>query len=854
MKLCPICERRFEDDAAVFCPADAAKLVIVPAEAPDHLIGRILGGKYRVTRRIGEGGMGRVYEAQHTTLGRRCAVKVLRPELLTDADAVARFRREAIAAGGIDHPNIVAILDVDQEQDGTTYLVMEYLDGPDMRTVLGRTPVLPLDRCLRIFAQICDAVAAAHARGIVHRDLKPDNVVLVRVGANHDHVKVLDFGISKLTAAGPKLTRTGFALGTPQYMSPEQALGESNVDARTDVYSIGVMLYEALAGRPPIGGSTPTEVIARLLTEDPRPVREFSPGLPSAVEVLVSTAMAKDRSRRFDGCPALAAALAAIGRDSSIVLGATLPSTPSPPRATVPDPTTGPAPSAPTVADAGFQRSTTGRSVGPVLLRSPTPAVPGGMSRRAPWSRTWVVGVALALATVVAGATTVVVLVLRGGEDGGRRGDLQAEPGRTATPEAAPPGPSVSSEMPAVSPGAPVGRGPAAGSSSPAPAAMPLATSPAVQSTSAMAAAAVTVKARASAEMERYEAGKALDGNAGTAWGIRGDPVGEWFEVTMDPPAAVRAVWIQTGFAHVSASGIDLFTANRRLREVLVSATYADGSQRENPHTFSDDPSWQNVPLPGPADALTHSVRLTIRSVYEGSRWTDTHISEIRVETNVPVVAAGPAPVASAITPWEPVAGSSGAATGSDLPVPPCPTGLGDRQAGEQWMQEARRLKDAGDAEGAVRAYQAAIAADPAGALAYGALAYVYLGAGQPQAALGAALQFAGCQPGASTSWMRLADAYVQLGDDARALAAYDRALDVSPTSDAVLLRKGNLQSLLGDRVAAVGTWRIACNAGSASACLRMDYGITVPPGVDWRVGWGTGASLISTAAAASGP
>src|SRR5512133_71392 len=208
----------------------------------DRMPGRLLGGRYRIVSRLGEGGMGAVYLCAHEVLGRRYAVKVLRPDLATDAELAERFRNEAIAASRIGGENVVDVLDFGAEEDGALYYVMEALEGRSLGALIRDEGSLPVGRVLEILDQVCRALGAAHARGVVHRDVKPDNVFLVRRDAGAERVKVLDFGISHVPAArgAERITRAGALIGTPEYMAPEQATGGA-VDARSDVYAAGVL-------------------------------------------------------------------------------------------------------------------------------------------------------------------------------------------------------------------------------------------------------------------------------------------------------------------------------------------------------------------------------------------------------------------------------------------------------------------------------------------------------------------------------------------------------------------------------------------------------------------------------------
>jgi serine/threonine-protein kinase len=266
-------------------------------------IGAVLGETYEVTRLLGEGGMGSVWEAKHLRLpGKRFAVKVLHGEVSTDAEAYARFRREAEIASRIGHPNIIEVLDWNTLPSGTPYLVLEFLDGEDLATRLTRGP-LPLDQAMSIARQIGSALKAAHAADVVHRDLKPGNVFLVprEVDGNIvDHVKVLDFGISKIRNSNTVQTQDAVLLGTPQYMAPEQAQGKNNeLDARTDLFALGAICYEMLAGRPPFAGDSLAQVVFKVVYEPPTPLAELAPEATSQIVAAIDRAMAKQPADRF---------------------------------------------------------------------------------------------------------------------------------------------------------------------------------------------------------------------------------------------------------------------------------------------------------------------------------------------------------------------------------------------------------------------------------------------------------------------------------------------------------------------------------------------------------------------------
>jgi serine/threonine-protein kinase len=246
-------------------------------EAEASLVGTVLAGRYRIERLLGSGGMGSVYRAEHVLMRKACAVKVLHREMTQVKEIVTRFEREAVAAARIEHPNVATATDFGQLENGSFYLVLEFIEGGSLGKLIAEGP-LPEERALLITRQICDALAAAHGAGIVHRDLKPDNVMLISKESGTDFVKVLDFGIAKVKledpgAEQPALTRLNTVMGTPEYMSPEQARGEP-VDHRADLYTVGVILYEMLSGTSPFRHEEFVVVLTKKLTEDPPPLPE----------------------------------------------------------------------------------------------------------------------------------------------------------------------------------------------------------------------------------------------------------------------------------------------------------------------------------------------------------------------------------------------------------------------------------------------------------------------------------------------------------------------------------------------------------------------------------------------------
>jgi eukaryotic-like serine/threonine-protein kinase len=270
---------------------------------------QIIDGKYRIVRLLGEGGMGAVYEGYHELIRRRVALKVLHSAVSENLDAAARFEREAQAAGRIGSPHIVEVLDLGFLDSGARYMVMEFLEGESLKDRLARCGKPPLPALLQLQYQLLDGIGAAHAAGIIHRDLKPDNVYLQRRAGNLDFIKLLDFGISKFTElnlpGGLTMTSTGAVMGTPMYMSPEQARGSKQVDHRTDVYAAGVMLYECLTGRVPFTAASFNELMFKIALEDAPPIRQSVPDVHPELAAIVERAMARDPERRFSSAAEL---------------------------------------------------------------------------------------------------------------------------------------------------------------------------------------------------------------------------------------------------------------------------------------------------------------------------------------------------------------------------------------------------------------------------------------------------------------------------------------------------------------------------------------------------------------------
>ncbi len=286
------------------------------------LVGKVLGGLYRVEALVGEGGMGAVYAATHVHLKKRFALKVLAESAAVDRRAIERFLQEAQAASGIDNPHIIDVINFDRTADGRVFLVMELLEGQSLAQRLESGPVPPLE-ALALMKQLCDALTAAHEAGIVHRDLKPENVFLIDRDGK-DFVKVLDFGISKVERAeaeAVRLTKTGQLVGTPLYMSPEQARGDDAIDHRADVYALGILLYEMLVGRPPFEGQNYFQLLwkhGNVVPEAPRASVDGPVPWPESLDAAILQALEKQPSNRYESVGAFAAALAQAASVSAV--------------------------------------------------------------------------------------------------------------------------------------------------------------------------------------------------------------------------------------------------------------------------------------------------------------------------------------------------------------------------------------------------------------------------------------------------------------------------------------------------------------------------------------------------------
>ena len=366
------------------------------------MIGQSIGN-YRVTRLLGEGGMGMVYLAEHPALGRRAAVKVLHPDLVASEEMIQRLFNEARAANAIGHPGIVEVSDLGLLPSGTPYIVMEFLEGQSLGVLMSEGGRLSLPVALDIAGQAAGAVGAAHAKGIIHRDLKPDNLFLTPDAQwpGRERVKVLDFGIAKLARrpvmAADVRTRTGAILGTPRYMSPEQCRDSREVDHRTDIYSLGVILFEMLAGQPPFVSNSWGEMAHMHIGVKPPDLRELVPDLPPSIERAVARALEKEPGARFQSMAELRQAL-----DGTAAI-----ESPGPPVTLISEAASAAAPEPPSTLrfDAAGAtrpiRRTTLAGAASEIQRSSSPDSPPGR-RRAPLLVAGVLGVAIVVIGAVA--------------------------------------------------------------------------------------------------------------------------------------------------------------------------------------------------------------------------------------------------------------------------------------------------------------------------------------------------------------------------------------------------------------------------------------------------------------------
>jgi serine/threonine-protein kinase len=410
VKTCAQCQVNYPD-AVEFCPADGARLPgEMPKPAPDPLIGSTLDGRYLVESLLGLGGMGYVYAGRHAIIDKRVAIKVLRAEHAQhDESAAQRFLVEAKAASKIGHQNIVDITDFGVLADGKTYFIMEFLDGPTLGKLVHHGQHVSALRAIGIAVQIARGLAAAHDKGIVHRDLKPENIFILEKDGQRDFVKIVDFGIAKDQSYKKKLTQAGMVLGTPEYMSPEQATGQAT-DHRVDMYALGCIVYEMLTGEVPFKSDTPTKTLTQHVFEKVIRPSERRPDLeiPPALEAVVMRALQKKPDERFADLKEMIAALERVEKELQ-ARGGREPS----------------------------QRGALRRALTPAATdtQAELDAIRGPMARRKQWLIAG--GAALGLASIVTGA-----LLVRSGKP--------TRPAQSAAAQAASPTPNIAAAPAAV--------------------------------------------------------------------------------------------------------------------------------------------------------------------------------------------------------------------------------------------------------------------------------------------------------------------------------------------------------------------------------------------------------------------
>ncbi|MEX2271283.1 MAG: serine/threonine-protein kinase [Vicinamibacterales bacterium] len=481
MMKCPTCGASFGASQRL-CPKDGA--VLEPVESrEDKLIGTILDGKYRLDSFLSRGGMGAVFRGTHVMLGRPVAVKMINPDLVTSSEIVRRFQREARAATQLQHPNIVDVYDLGQTPDGTLYIVMELVSGASLKDAIRTSGSVEPARIVRILGEVCDGLAQAHRRKIIHRDLKPQNIMLTVDASGAETAKIVDFGIAKTFEpdANTQLTAMGSTLGTPHYMSPEQATGNV-VDGRSDIYSLGIILYEMLTGEVPFTDPSLPSVLVKHMTEPPQPPSLRRPDLsvPPALEAIALRCLAKDPAQRFENVEAMGAALrrAVPARDvdqTTIALGVSGPAATDAPTIplsaaaaaarlhSAPTLVAAAAPAPPPVVTAASiatpplpaptVHATPAPGTNPTVA-APAPPPPAGMPHATPVRRsTGPLLAVVSLAVIMAAGTAYYMLVLRGA-DAGTSAQQQAAPPPQASPAAAEAPPSGTADLSAA-PGAP---------------------------------------------------------------------------------------------------------------------------------------------------------------------------------------------------------------------------------------------------------------------------------------------------------------------------------------------------------------------------------------------------------------
>jgi serine/threonine-protein kinase len=337
---CSQCGQKFPNTVRM-CPNDGT--VLEHQSETSTQIGQVLDGKYRLDALLAEGGMGAVYSATHVMLGKKIAIKLIKPELGTSPEIVRRFQREARAATALNHPNIVSVYDLGQTPNGTLYIAMEFIDGPSLKTLIhGGRPIAPM-RTIAILRQVASALSTAHKHNIIHRDLKPHNIMLATGPDGSEQAKLVDFGIAKTFDEATQLTNLGSALGTPYYMSPEQIEG-GTVDARSDLYALGIILYEMLVGEVPFSDQSTPAVLVKQLRERPQRPSLKNPAVPPSLEAIALRCLEKNPNDRYQSADEFIAALDEAAVAMNDVAGqATMPMAATPPFASAPSAVIAPA-------------------------------------------------------------------------------------------------------------------------------------------------------------------------------------------------------------------------------------------------------------------------------------------------------------------------------------------------------------------------------------------------------------------------------------------------------------------------------------------------------------------------------
>ncbi|MBI3790359.1 MAG: serine/threonine protein kinase [Gemmatimonadetes bacterium] len=308
-KVCPTCGTEYPMSER-FCPRDGSALRSQSKQ--NDLVGTVIADRYHVMKKLGEGGMGAVYLAEHVKMGRKSAIKVMNPGMHQDADAIARFNREASNASRLNHPNICAIYDFGETPDGLIYLAMEFIEGKSLTALIEEAGALAPARAASIVHQAADALQVAHDYGIVHRDLKPDNIMITKDRNGADVAKVVDFGIAKASSSdAQKVTKTGLVVGTPEYMSPEQLAGDK-LDGRSDIYSLALVAFNCFTGTLPFPSNSAQEAMIMRLTDQPKTLGEMKGDVawPAELQAVMDKALARDAAQRY-------ASAAEFGRDLS---------------------------------------------------------------------------------------------------------------------------------------------------------------------------------------------------------------------------------------------------------------------------------------------------------------------------------------------------------------------------------------------------------------------------------------------------------------------------------------------------------------------------------------------------------